>query len=279
MVRASTGRRSPGLRAVVAAIVALGVALTGPGAGTQTSTARATETPIEHLVVIFQENVAFDHYFATYPRAENPPGEPRFIASPGTPTVNGLTGGLRTANPNSANPFRLERAQAFTCENQHAYSHQQSAMHGGLMDRFVEFLAPKDPTCDPKQVMGYFDGNTVTALWSYAQGFALADNVFASTVGPSTPGVINLVSGQTHGATPNEIPDEVANSTLISDPDPAHDDCSLASGDEGSGGVASLSGRNVGDLLDARGVTWGWFQGGFRPTSRVDGRAVCGSAH
>jgi len=49
-------------------------------------------------------------------------------------------------------------------------------------------------------VMGYFDGNTVTALWNYAQNFAMNDNSFSSTFGPSTPGVINLVSGQTNGA-------------------------------------------------------------------------------
>jgi phospholipase C len=36
----------------------------------------ATASPIEHLVVIFQENVSFDHYFATYPVALNPTGEP-----------------------------------------------------------------------------------------------------------------------------------------------------------------------------------------------------------
>ena len=30
-----------------------------------------TATPIKHLVVIFDENVSFDHYFATYPHALN----------------------------------------------------------------------------------------------------------------------------------------------------------------------------------------------------------------
>jgi phospholipase C len=29
-------------------------------------------TPIKHLVVIFPENISFDHYFGTYPHAENP---------------------------------------------------------------------------------------------------------------------------------------------------------------------------------------------------------------
>ena len=31
----------------------------------------ATNTPIKHVVVIFQENVSFDHYFATFPFAAN----------------------------------------------------------------------------------------------------------------------------------------------------------------------------------------------------------------
>jgi phospholipase C len=44
----------------------------------------ATSTPIKHLVVIFQENVSFDHYFGTYPNATNPSGEPAFQASPDT---------------------------------------------------------------------------------------------------------------------------------------------------------------------------------------------------
>ena len=32
---------------------------------------RSTHTPIKHLVIIFQENVSFDHYFGTYPFAAN----------------------------------------------------------------------------------------------------------------------------------------------------------------------------------------------------------------
>ncbi|HVB14948.1 MAG TPA: alkaline phosphatase family protein, partial [Stellaceae bacterium] len=72
----------------------------------------ATATPIKHIIVIFQENVSFDHYFATYPFALNAKGEPRFSAADGTPSVNGLgslvsgqpSGVLLTANPNANNP-------------------------------------------------------------------------------------------------------------------------------------------------------------------------------
>ena len=84
-------------------------------------------TPIQHLVIIFQENVSFDHYFATYPYALNAPaGGPKFNPLPGTPTVNGLNPALLSANPNlnpangagAANPFRLDRTQINTADQE-----------------------------------------------------------------------------------------------------------------------------------------------------------------
>src|SRR5512142_649574 len=99
-----------------------------------------TATPIEHLVVVFQENVSFDHYFATYPVALNPAGEPPFHALPGTPSVNGISGPLRRANPNATPPFRLGRDRAATCDQDHGYLDEQRAYHAGLADRFVETL-------------------------------------------------------------------------------------------------------------------------------------------
>ena len=36
---------------------------------------QVTVTPIKHLVIIFPENISFDHYFGTYPHAKNPPGD------------------------------------------------------------------------------------------------------------------------------------------------------------------------------------------------------------
>src|SRR3981081_4460589 len=103
--------------------------------------ASATATPIQHLVVIFQENVSFDHYFATYPNALNPPGEPRFEARPDTPSFNGLNESLLAPNnPNSVQPFRLDRSQFETADQDHAYGDEQRAYDSGLMDRFVEHV-------------------------------------------------------------------------------------------------------------------------------------------
>ena len=169
-----------------------------------------TATPIHHLVVIFQENVSFDHYFGTYPHAVNIDGQP-FTALPGTPTVDGLTPELLTSNPNKGSPMRLGGpAQQVTCSQDHEYTAEQKAFHGGAMDQFIENTEVSD--CKPPvfkvpgMVMAYYDGNSVTALWNFAQHYAMSDNSYDTTFGPSTPGHLNLVSGQTHGVTKEFMP-------------------------------------------------------------------------
>jgi phospholipase C len=90
------------------------------------------DTPIRHLVVIFQENVSFDHYFATYPHAANTDGS-TFTPKAGTPLVNGLfPGGLLDHNPNSVQPFRLGHAEAVTCDQDHNYVNEQKSFSAGV---------------------------------------------------------------------------------------------------------------------------------------------------
>ena len=174
-----------------------------------------TRTPIKHLVVIFQENASFDHYFGTYPRAANLPGEPRFVARPGTPGVNGLTPALLTANPNAAHPQRLDRGQALTCGPSNNYHNEQVAVHGGAMDNFVAgtggsttlaaclaSVGDTAPVTGPQpnfDVMDYFDGNTVTALWNYAQNFAMSDANYGTGYGQSDVGAVNVTGANTFG--------------------------------------------------------------------------------
>jgi len=266
---------------LLALITALGPAVMPAFADSKTvARESATATPIKHLVVIFQENVSFDHYFGTYPVATNPKGEPKFVAAPNTPTVNGLSNALLNANPNlnpanltgAANPFRLDRSQASTNDQDHDYDAEQRAFDGGLMDLFPLNTGTAGPppsgsgvTQTNGLVMGYYDGNTVTALWNYAQHFAMSDNSFGTTFGPSTPGVINLVSGQTNGVvkTLNGTGDEVSGGadnslTMVGDADPIGDVCSSSTRAQGT-----LGGKNIGDLLSAAGVSWGGFMGGF----------------
>ncbi|TDN62592.1 alkaline phosphatase family protein [Paraburkholderia sp. BL10I2N1] len=254
-----------------------------------------TATPIKHLVVIYGENVSFDHYFATYPHATNPPGEPAFNAMAGTPEVNGLSGALLTQNPNytnpangagAANPFRLDRTQAATADQNHAYTAEEQAYDNGAADLFPKYTGRgtsggAGAFGTTGQVMGYYDGNTVTAFWNYAQKFAMSDNAYTSTYGPSTPGALEVVSGQTNGmkvvlttkqpsvAGSYYVNDGQGGFTMINDVDPAYDTCSSTTDS------AQMTGKNIGDLLNSRDISWGGFMGGFN-LATVNGNGTTG---
>jgi phospholipase C len=266
-----------------------------------------TSSPIKHVVVLFDENESFDHYFGTYPYATNTDGT-TFKAKPGTPKVNGLynkitssgpAGPLLTANANEYNPKRLTHSQALTCDQNHAYTPEQQAFNGGKMDKFVQYT--ETDTCtgqpilfgEPGLVMDYYDGNTVTGLWNYAQNYAMSDNNYDTQFGPSTPGALNVISGNTGGGyavnpttgakttAPGSVSALNSNGvgSIYGDLDPAYDDCSDSS-HTATSPVGVETGKNIGDLLNAKHVTWGWFQGGFAPTSTNSaGYAVCGATH
>ena len=266
-----------------------------------------TKTPIKHLVVVFNENRSFDHYFGTYPNALNPEGEPVFEPAKNTQRdINNLLTStmLLDNNPNlnpangtgASNPFRLDRTQANTADQNHGYTPEQLAFDGGKLDLF-----PASTGSGTKggagafgttgQVMGFFDGNTVTGLWNYAQNFAMSDNSWSDTFGPSTPGALEMFSGQTNGATFPGVPKGttpaqiaallvagdagVLNSdgsfTLFGDVDPFGDVCSSPSAQ------VQMTSKNIGDLLNAADIPWGSFVGGFNlQTINDNGSTGCG---
>jgi phospholipase C len=273
-----------------------------PAPVSQTLYRGSTSTPIKHLVVLFDENISFDHYFGTYPFAANTDGT-KFAAKPGTPAVNGLyakitksgpVGPLLTSNPNQYNPQRLTNSEALTSDQNHGYLPEQQAVDNGKMDMFVQKTESATPSagcapafCPPGIVMDYYDGNTVTGLWNYAQNYSMSDNNWDTTFGPSTPGALNVISGDTGGAkalTPvwSATPSQPATSAAINggsmngDVDPYYDTCSDTNHTT-TGALGVLTGKNIGNLLNASDVTWGWFQGGFAPTSTNSGGAVCGA--
>ena len=129
--------------------------------------------------------------------------------------------------------------------------------------------------------MDYYDGNTVTGLWNYAQHYALNDNSYDNQFGPSTPGAINLVSGDTENAeVVGGTSTNVNGGVMQGDAEPRYDQCSNATpaprkrGSQSHGqreslqlptGVtAELTGKNVGDLLNERGSHLGLVPGRLR---------------
>src|SRR6202012_3434369 len=111
--------------------------------------------------------------------------------------------------PDASLPFRLDRTQAATADQNHAYTAEEQAYDNGKADLFPTYTGHgtsggAGAFGTQGQVMGYFDGNTVTALWGYAQHYAMSDNAYTDTYGPSTPGALEVVSGQTNGMLPIE---------------------------------------------------------------------------
>ncbi|HEX4001970.1 MAG TPA: alkaline phosphatase family protein [Candidatus Acidoferrales bacterium] len=295
------------LRRVAAIALASNLVLVMPGSllAGQKDAAEAIETttPIKHVIVIFGENISFDHYFATYPHAANPAGEPAFHAKQDTPRAdNLLTGGLLDENPNSTQPFRMDTGVAsVTCDQNHSYTPEQQAVDHGLMDKYPESTGSGSSSSSPCNdygkgvgvVMGYFDGNTVQAMWNYAQHFAMSDNSYGTMFGPSTVGALNLVAGTTatgtlyptkvngKAASPSGvIANDVFTGPVIGDVRPLNDDCVLTNPGLQTASMLTMAGKTVGDLLNKKDITWGWFEGGFAPTSHDSmGRAICGANH
>jgi phospholipase C len=276
------------------------------------ATSPVPTTPIKHLIVIFQENNSFDHYFGTYPNT-NPQNTAKFLAAPNTPAINGLTPELLNNNPSGVNPFLITgstpgvvtyapfassaASYPFTCDNSNAYKAEQAGEDDGLVDQYpaqtsatgtLTKTTQATPTpgaistsvtstnCTANLSMGYYDGNTVTALWNYAQRYAMSDNYFATEFGVTVEGHINLISGQTH-TSPNGASTasaDVANGSIIKNVDPvaALDDCTTVA----TGKNIYMNSWNVGDLLNNQAVTWGWFYQDFtaQPGS-TPSAAVC----
>ena len=233
-----------------------------------------TTTPIKYVVVIFQENNSFDHYFGTYPNAlypsgqavsaQYPVGESPFVPLPNTPSINGITPAI--SNLNAVAPFRLDRSQALTCDNNNGYNAEQIAYNSGQVNQFPTTsgtgLDPNGNACTPDLSMGYYDGNTVTALWNYAQYFAMSDNYFDTEFGVTEEGHQNLVSGQTHttSSLPASAAGKVVNGSIIANVEAGVDDCVVASSKTAP---VIMTSKNIGDLMTSAGLSWGWFYGDF----------------
>ena len=228
------------------------------------------------------------------------PGSRRSARGRGTPSVNGLTPTLIERNPNSSKPFRIDRLQSYTCDQDHEYTAEQRARNGGLMDQFPRFDA--QPPTNARQfchktrrgAVGHGDGllrrqhrdralelraalrpqrqqlrddvRAVDARRAEPDGGRHLRRAVRAADRRSTATCRSAAARCRRPATP--APTNGKLGTFVDDTDPYWDVCS-------EGKPAALTGRNIGDLLTAAGVTWGWFQGGF--TRAADGK--CSPSH
>jgi phospholipase C len=194
----------------------------------QSNVVRGDSIPIQHIVILYQENRTFDNYFGTYPGAN---GLPVNVALPKTP-----------GSKETVSPFHLTNTS--TRDLDHSNRVAKIDYNNGKMDGFV-YGEGSDLT------MGYYDYRELPYYWDYASKFVLMDNFFSSQMGPSLPNHLYLIAGQSGG--------------LIENPGrcQSREICQGASSQNPYGLPESMTFNftNVMDELDNRGISWKYYTG------------------
>jgi len=139
---------------------------------------------VEHVVILMQENRAFDHYYGTL-RGVRGYGDPRPIKLPSgrsvweQPTKDGR---------GVVSPFRLN-AETTGAENLYSLDHSWKGSHAKWM-RYDAWIGAKSPL-----TMGYFTRADVPYYYALADAFTICDANYCSIFGPTNPNRLFLFSG------------------------------------------------------------------------------------
>ncbi len=137
--------------------------------GSEPAPAQQSTYPIQHIVIIVQENHSFDNYFGTFPGA------------------NGI------ANAPAAAQAKLHPVTYSTTDMCHTAPCIQTDYDGGKMDGFIE-----------SESYGYYTQKSIPYYWGLAQNYTLMDNYFAGFLGPSLPNRVVMIAGSNYGGTTNQ---------------------------------------------------------------------------
>jgi phospholipase C len=155
-----------------------------------------TRIPIDHFVLVMQENRTFDHYFSSL-------------------TVPGQT--LDGAAPNASNPDPTHPGSTISRFHQTAYCFDNPAeswdqvhaeIDGGALDGFTTQNALSDPANDPTgaRAMGYYDQTDLPYYYALAQAFAISDRHFSSVQANSWPNRAFYMAGTSYGIIDDSVP-------------------------------------------------------------------------
>jgi phospholipase C len=156
--------------------------------------------PIDHIVLVMQENRSFDHYFSqlksgadvapanvTNPDANGNP-IPRFHLTSSTQTV---------WTPPSGTGGHCFSDTSHGWQDTHTELSYQGVFNNG-------FVVANDP--DGTRAMGYYDETDLPFYYALAQTFALSDRHFCSVLGPTWPNRMFYMAGTSYGLTENFVP-------------------------------------------------------------------------
>ena len=139
------------------------------------TTSGITQSPIKHLIVIMQENRAFDNYFWSYPGVDgNYQTNPNYC----DPQPNGSCLAPYNADYNTTQ-----------ADMPHTWPSTAKVIDNGRMDGF------SIPATNKTEPLGYYDGEALPYLWWYAEHYVIADHFFSSVRSYSQPNHWYLLAG------------------------------------------------------------------------------------
>ena len=170
-------------RRALAVLVALALAPTAMALDVGPAQAASPTTPIEHLVVLMQENHTFDNYFGTFPGADGFPESACIAKEPGSPAAGCVA------------PYHLTSLR--TPDLDHGTPSAETAYDGGAMDGFYKAQALRN--LPAQYTAGYYDGSDLPFYWNLASDYVLADRFFSSALGGSNINHWYWVAGRDSG--------------------------------------------------------------------------------
>lgn len=156
----------------------------GASAGTRSQETQPN-TPIEHFIVLMQENHTFDNYFGTYPGAE---GFPTGTCIPVDP--------FEKSTNECVKPFHIGDRPIDDLD--HSLGTFNMQYNDGKMDGFVYALNQRNQ--DGAMALGYYDDRDLPYYWNLVDEYVLFDHFFSSDHGGSFANHMFWVSGQQGGS-------------------------------------------------------------------------------
>ena len=157
---------------------------------------RPREIPIDHVILVMQENRTFDHYFSS-------------LTVPGQ-TVDGAGPGITNPDPTQPGATIARFHQTAACFDNPAESwddvHRE--LDGGALDGFTVEAGREDPVGDPTgaRAMGYYDETDLPYYYALARAFAISDRHFGSVLANSWTNRLFYMAGSSYGVTANVVP-------------------------------------------------------------------------
>jgi phospholipase C len=154
-----------------AAVIGLALAGAGGAKASEPQQAPKPKTPIEHFVVLMQENHSFDNYFGTYPGADGIPPGTCMPLNPADPTQG------------CVEPFHIGDNEVESTDLDHSAETHRLQYNQGRLDGFVYALGLRNQ--DGRLAVGYYDDRDIPLYWNIADQYVLFDRFFSSAAAGS----------------------------------------------------------------------------------------------